>query len=182
MVAQRVKNLSAMLKRDREDPLKKGMAMHSSILSWRIPWEFHGQRSLAAYSPRGYKESNTTRKLTLSLSQICKYIAILFSGWPSHPTNIAHSIYPLLYWWGCKWWAGFSWKTMWSWDWKNKVGPGCQRSHLLASLLWATIFTFFFFFLLMSGVICICEARRASQVVLVVKNLPANAGDLGDMG
>ena len=181
MVAQRVKNLSAMLKRDREDPLKKGMAMHSSILSWRIPWEFHGQRSLAAYSPRGYKESNTTRKLTLSLSQICKYIAILFSGWPSHPTNIAHSIYPLLYWWGCKWWAGFSWKTMWSWDWKNKVGPGCQRSHLLASLPWATIFTFFFF-LLMSGFICICEARRASQVVLVVKNLPANAGDLGDMG
>ena len=34
----------------------------------------------------------------------------------------------------------------------------------------------------MSGFICICEARRASQVVLVVKNLPANAGDLGDMG
>ena len=23
---------------DREDPLKKGMATHSSILSWRIPW------------------------------------------------------------------------------------------------------------------------------------------------
>ena len=23
---------------DREDPLKKGMAIHSSILAWRIPW------------------------------------------------------------------------------------------------------------------------------------------------
>ena len=32
---------------DREDPLKKGMAMQSSILSWRI----HGQRSLAGYRP-----------------------------------------------------------------------------------------------------------------------------------
>ena len=23
---------------DREDPLEKGMATHSSILTWRIPW------------------------------------------------------------------------------------------------------------------------------------------------
>jgi len=23
---------------DREDPLEKGMAIHSSILAWRIPW------------------------------------------------------------------------------------------------------------------------------------------------
>ena len=23
---------------DREDPLKKGMATHSSILAWKIPW------------------------------------------------------------------------------------------------------------------------------------------------
>ena len=23
---------------DEEDPLEEGMAMHSSILSWRIPW------------------------------------------------------------------------------------------------------------------------------------------------
>ena len=39
-----------------EDPLEKGMATHSSIL----PGESHGQRSLAAYSPRGLKESDTT--------------------------------------------------------------------------------------------------------------------------
>ena len=32
-----------------EDPLKKGMDTHSSILAWRI----HGQGSLAGYSPRG---------------------------------------------------------------------------------------------------------------------------------
>ena len=30
-----------------EDPVEKGMATHSSILAWRIPW----QRSLGGYSP-----------------------------------------------------------------------------------------------------------------------------------
>ena len=35
-----------------EDPLEKGMVIHSSILAWRI----HGERSLAGYSPWGPKE------------------------------------------------------------------------------------------------------------------------------
>ena len=39
-----------------EDPLKKGMATHSSILAG----EFHRQRSLAGYSLWGRKESDTT--------------------------------------------------------------------------------------------------------------------------
>ena len=43
LVAKRVKNLPAMwetwvLSLGQEDPLKKGMAAHSSILAWRIPW------------------------------------------------------------------------------------------------------------------------------------------------
>ena len=43
LVAQPVKNPSAMQETwaqslDREDPLEKGMATHSSILAWRIPW------------------------------------------------------------------------------------------------------------------------------------------------
>ena len=42
-VAQMVKNLPAMQETQvwslgQEDPLKKGMAAHSSILAWRIPW------------------------------------------------------------------------------------------------------------------------------------------------
>ena len=42
LVAQMVKNLPAMQETwvrslDCEDPLKKGMATHSSILAWRIP-------------------------------------------------------------------------------------------------------------------------------------------------
>ena len=43
LVAQVVKNLLAMQETQfrslgREDPLEKGMATHSSILAWRIPW------------------------------------------------------------------------------------------------------------------------------------------------
>ena len=42
-MAQIVKNLPAMQETHvqslgREDPLEKGMATHSSILVWRIPW------------------------------------------------------------------------------------------------------------------------------------------------
>ena len=42
-VAQMVKNLPAMRETwiqflSRDDPLEKGMAAHSSILAWKIPW------------------------------------------------------------------------------------------------------------------------------------------------
>jgi len=43
LVAQAVRNLPAMQETwvrslGQEDPLKKRMAAHSSILTWRIPW------------------------------------------------------------------------------------------------------------------------------------------------
>ena len=43
LVTQMLKNLPAMQETwfqslGWEDPLKKGMAIHSSILAWRIPW------------------------------------------------------------------------------------------------------------------------------------------------
>ena len=39
LMAQLVKSLSAMQETQAlEDPLEKGMATHSSILAWRIPW------------------------------------------------------------------------------------------------------------------------------------------------
>ena len=42
-MAQTVKNLSAMRETQVrslswEDPLEEGVAIHSSILAWRIPW------------------------------------------------------------------------------------------------------------------------------------------------
>ena len=43
LVAQMVKNLPAMQETQfpllgQEDPLEKGVATHSSVLVWRIPW------------------------------------------------------------------------------------------------------------------------------------------------
>ena len=42
-----------------EDPLEKGIATHSSILSWKILWS----ESLVSYSPWGRKESDTAGRL-----------------------------------------------------------------------------------------------------------------------
>ena len=58
-VAQMVKNLPAMQEAriqslGQEDPLEKGMATHSSILAWRIPWteEPGGLQSLGSQRVR----------------------------------------------------------------------------------------------------------------------------------
>ena len=68
-VAQMVKNLPAMRETcvrspDEEELVEKGMATHSSVLAWRIPWteEPGGLQSV------GRKESDMTGQLTL-LSQ-----------------------------------------------------------------------------------------------------------------
>ena len=42
-----------------EDLLEKEMAVHSSILAWKIPW----WRRLVGYSLWGHKESDTTERL-----------------------------------------------------------------------------------------------------------------------
>ena len=62
-MAQLVKNPPAIRKTwvrslGWEDPLGKGMATHSSILAWRIPWTVY---------PWGHKESDTTEQISLSL-------------------------------------------------------------------------------------------------------------------
>ena len=49
--------------RGQEDPLDKGMAPHSRILAWRMPWT----GSLEGCSPWGRKESDTTEPLTVAL-------------------------------------------------------------------------------------------------------------------
>jgi len=67
LVAQTVKNLPAMQDTwvpslDREDPLEKGMATHSSILAWRSPWTEEPGR----LQSMGQKESEMTNQLTLT--------------------------------------------------------------------------------------------------------------------
>ena len=48
-----------------EDPLEKGMATHTSILAWRIPWTEEPGR---VYNPWGCKELDTTEQLSLIYS------------------------------------------------------------------------------------------------------------------
>ena len=62
-MAQTFKNLPAMQETwvrslVREDPLEKGVASHSSTISWEI----HAQRNLVVYSPWGCKESEGTER------------------------------------------------------------------------------------------------------------------------
>ena len=76
LVAQMVKNLPVILEiwvwsPDQEDLLEKGMATHSSILAWEIPW-----RNLAGYSPWGRKELDMTEWLTLSLSSMKNFFIL----------------------------------------------------------------------------------------------------------
>ena len=64
LVAQMVKSLPAIQETwvqslGWEDHLEKEMATYSVFL----PGEPHGQRSLAGYSPRGCKESDTTERV-----------------------------------------------------------------------------------------------------------------------
>ena len=57
----------------REDPLEKGMATHSSILAWRIPWT---EEPGGLCTALGVSESDTTEQLT--------HIRFTHSFMPSH--------------------------------------------------------------------------------------------------
>ena len=62
LVAQMVKNPRAMQEigvqsLGRDDPLEKGMATHSSILAWRIPWTEESVHEL--YRVHGVTKSRT---------------------------------------------------------------------------------------------------------------------------
>ena len=68
LLAQMIKNPPAMQETqiwslDEEDPLEKGMASLSSILTW----ESRGQRNLVGYSPQGCKELNVTEWLSTKI-------------------------------------------------------------------------------------------------------------------
>ena len=71
-MAQIVKNLLGMCKTgvwslDKKDPLEKGMAIHSSILAWRVPWteEPGGLQSMGSQRIRHDWTTNTFFLLTV---------------------------------------------------------------------------------------------------------------------
>ena len=102
-MAQTVKNLPAVQETwvpslDWEGPLEKGMATHSSILAWRIPWT----EEPGGLQPVDHKESDTTERLTLSVqltlyrseyshlsSQLLQPPSCLLGIW--HPVPVASS-------------------------------------------------------------------------------------------
>ena len=59
----------------REDALEKGMASHSSILAWRIPWT---EEPGGLYTVHGVAESDMTEQQILVASA-----AKLLQSWPS---------------------------------------------------------------------------------------------------
>ena len=84
LVAQTIKNLPAMLESQvqflgQEDALEKRTAITLAF----FPEGFHGQRSLAGYSPWNHKESDTTEQLALSPS-FHTYIQINSNGFNNY--------------------------------------------------------------------------------------------------
>ena len=75
LVAQMAKNLPTTQENQvrslgQEDSLEKGMATHSSILAWKLPWtEEPGE-----LRSRGRRESDMTERLALSFSISTKYL------------------------------------------------------------------------------------------------------------
>ena len=78
-MAKIVKNPSAMWDTwvrflGREDPLEKGVASHSSILAWRIPWteEPDGLQSMGSQRVGHDRVTSTFTFLTLLLFSKCR--------------------------------------------------------------------------------------------------------------
>ena len=79
-MAQQVKNLPAVQKTQetqvrflgQEDPLKKEIAIHSSILAWKVPWT----KSLEGCIPWGRKELDMTEQLSIAYIHICSHIGL----------------------------------------------------------------------------------------------------------
>ena len=59
-----------------ENPLEKGMAIHSSILAWRIPWT---EESGGLYSPCGHKELDTTEHQVLDSYKNINFSIVKYS-------------------------------------------------------------------------------------------------------
>ena len=75
LVVQTVKNPSAMQKTQVrslswKDPLEKGMATHSSILAWRIPWT---EEPGGVFSSWSHKNSDTTEQLNTYTNTMIQY-------------------------------------------------------------------------------------------------------------
>ena len=64
-----------------KDPLEKGMATHSSILAWRIPWivEPGGRATVHRYTKRHDRETHTLTRAPASSQTLNSHIPVLLS-------------------------------------------------------------------------------------------------------
>ena len=91
-MVQTVKNLSAMQETlvqslGREDPLKKGMAIHSSILAWRVPCTEEPGRLQSMGVSESQKRLSTLSLCTLAIFE-------LFQLFLQHPSagHLSHCL------------------------------------------------------------------------------------------
>ena len=61
---------------DQEDPLKEGVATHSTILVWRIPWK----EDRRCYNPQGHKELVTTEATQQACMKVQTFLIPLCDG------------------------------------------------------------------------------------------------------
>ena len=80
LVAQMVKTLAAVQEiwiwsLGQEDPLEEGMATHSSILAWEIPWTEESGRlwSMGSQGVRHNLKTKTKTTASLVIFDICRY-------------------------------------------------------------------------------------------------------------
>ena len=79
-MAQIVKNLPGRQETlGQEDPLKKGIATHSSIFAWRIPWTEHPGRLQSMGSQRVGHDWATNTHIPLYVMILKGYLHFLFS-------------------------------------------------------------------------------------------------------
>ena len=95
-MAQMVKNLPTMMETQvcylgLEDPLEKGMATHSTILAWRIPWT---EEPGGLYTVHGVAESDMTEQqiLVASAAKLLQLCLTLCDPMDSSPSGSVHWI------------------------------------------------------------------------------------------
>ena len=96
LVAQTVKRLSTMRETrvqslGQEDPLEKGMAIHSSTIAWRIPWTEEPGRQQSMGSQRVRHDWATSLSFFLL---ILSFLSLSTSCPSAYPISLTSKIYP----------------------------------------------------------------------------------------
>ena len=71
-----------------EDPLEKGMAAHSSILAWRIPWA----EEPGSYGLKGSKELDVTERLSTAQYKVIERLKWRLRSYKRRFVNLNESL------------------------------------------------------------------------------------------